>query len=312
MRLTSFLLIASVVVGCNASADPRRPEQLRRGALLTEPVHAVKSALSNGTPWQAELYTGHVYNEKEREGRPQWDLAHRCGASYIKEHWVLTAAHCFYKKYDRNDPNAEETRIDWRGNNWRVRLAARDLASGEGVSFPIDRVEIYPGFVHHTYTNDIALVHFVADAQSHAEADRPNAGKHVAKIRVNGSAAGDVPVGLGDAVTVSGWGKTEDNDNAHTPADLQWVTIHAVDCEWGGVYKGQTTGNNLCAFGKGADACQGDSGGPLVRAGGQPVLVGIVSWGVACGVNAGVYTRIDHDHYYDWIDKTVGGLPRTN
>jgi len=195
------------------------------------------------------------------------------------------------------------------GNHWRVRLGARDLASGEGVSFPIDRVEIYPGFRHSNYTNDIALVHFKADAQSQAEANRPNPGKHVTQIRVNGAVAGDEPVELGDAVTVSGWGKTEDKEGTHTPTDLQWVTIHAVDCNWGGVYKGQTSGNNICAFGLGKDACQGDSGGPLVRAGGQPVLVGIVSWGISCGVNAGVYTRIDRQHYFDWIDQTVGGLP---
>src|SRR5689334_12848643 len=210
MRFTSLLLVATIAAGCSASADPR---QARQTAVPTEPVHAVRSAISNGTPWQAELYTGHVYAPDESDGRPQWDLAHRCGASYIKEHWVLTAAHCFYK----NKPKGSQEPIDWQGNKWRVRLAARDLASGEGVSFPIDRVEIYPGFVHSSYTNDIALVHFVADAESRAEADRPNAGKHVTKIRVNGSAEGDTPVGLGDAVTVSGWGKTEDNDNAHTP-----------------------------------------------------------------------------------------------
>jgi len=307
MRFASFLFIASLMAGCGASADARRQEQARRTAPITEPAHAVKSALSNGTPWQAELYTGHLYTDAEREGRPQWDVAHRCGGSYIKDHWVLTAAHCFYK----NKPKGSQEPIDWRTNKWRVRLGARDLSSGEGVSFPIDRVEIYPGFVHRTYANDVALVHFVADPQSHAEFDRPNAGKHVTKIRVNGAVAGDKPVGLGDAVTVSGWGKTEDNDKARTQADLQWVMIHEVDCDWGGTYKGRTTGHNLCAFGKGKDACQGDSGGPLVRAGGEPVLVGIVSWGIECGVNAGVYVRVDRQHYFNWIDQTVGGLPPT-
>jgi trypsin len=307
MRFTSFILIASIVTACDASASPRRPVQMRGTSIATEPVRAFRSALTDGTPWQAELYTGHIYEGAESKGRQQWDNAHRCGASYIKEHWVLTAAHCFYK----NNPKGSQEPIDWQTNKWRVRLGARDLASGEGVSFPVDRVEIYPGFVHSTYTNDVALVHFVADAQSHAEADRANPGKHVAKIRVNGAAAADAPVRIGEAVTVSGWGKTEDVEGANTPTDLQWVTIHAVDCNWGGVYKGQTTAENICAFGLGKDACQGDSGGPLVRAGGEPVLVGIVSWGVQCGVNAGVYVRIDRQHYYDWIDKTVGGLPPT-
>src|SRR5690349_1280227 len=134
MRFTSLLLIASLMAGSGASALPRQ-QQVRRTAVASEPVHAVKSALTNGTPWQAELYTGHVYTKDESDGRPQWDLAHRCGASYIKDHWVLTAAHCFYK----NKPKGSEDPIDWRANNWRVRLAARDLASGEGARLSSDR-----------------------------------------------------------------------------------------------------------------------------------------------------------------------------
>ena len=141
---------------------------------------------------------------------------------------------------------------------------------------------------------------------------RNDAARHVSKIRLNGSADGDQPIGLGDAVIVSGWGKTEDRDDAPTNGHLDWVKIHAVDCAWG-VYKGKTTADNLCAYGKGQDACQGDSGGPLIRAGGEPVLVGIVSWGIDCGKNAGVYVRIDRDHYLDWINRTISdaGTDRT-
>ena len=284
MRFASLLVIALGVASGGVSADTRR---------------STSSALANGAPWQAEIYSGYIYSEAERQGRPQWDKAHRCGASYIKDHWVLTAAHCFYKK------NSEEVG-PWKENAWRIRLGARDLSSGEGITFPIDRVEIYPGFVHATYTNDVALAHFVADAQSRADFARPDPARHVAKIRLNGSADGDKPVGLGDAVTVSGWGKTEDREDAPTNPHLDSVTIHAVDCSWGDAYKGKTTADNLCAYAKGKDACQGDSGGPLIRAAGEPVLVGIVSWGIGCGTNAGVYARIDRRHYLDWINRTIG------
>jgi len=289
MRFTSLLI--SALGGLAVSAPATTPR-------------AGQSALTYGTPWQAEIYTGYIYTDEERQGRPQWDKAHRCGGSYIKDHWVLTAAHCFCKK-------DSEDRIEWKKYGWRVRLGARDLPSGEGITFPIDRIEVYPGFVHRTYTNDVALVHFVADAQSRADYARPDSAKHVAKIRPNGSADGDLPLALGDAVRVSGWGKIEDREDAPTNPHLDSVMIHVVDCDWGGIYKGRTTGDNLCAYGKGQDACQGDSGGPLVRAGGEPVLVGIVSWGLACGVNAGVYVRIDRDHYLDWINRTIGAETRT-
>jgi secreted trypsin-like serine protease len=46
----------------------------------------------------------------------------------------------------------------------------------------------------------------------------------------------------------------------------------------------------------GRDSCQGDSGGPLFVPDGQGgvVQVGIVSWGVGCGLRRfpGVYTRL--------------------
>jgi secreted trypsin-like serine protease len=128
----------------------------------------------------------------------------------------------------------------------------------------------------------------------------------VAQIRLNGSAAGDAPMGLGEAVSVTGWGKTRDDESAPTEPQLEAVTIHTVGCDWDPVYKGKTNGSSLCAFGKGRDACHGDSGGPLIRAAGTPVLVGVVSWGEGCGEHPGVYVRIDRAHYLDWIDRAIG------
>lgn len=275
MRFTSPLII---VLGAIVVSAPAKAPQ------------AGRSALTFGAPWQAEIYSGYPYSGAELKGRPRWDVAHRCGGSYVAPHWVLTAAHCFYQK-------DSETLGPWKENAWRIRLGARDLKSGEGVTFLIDQVVIHPGFVHATFANDVALAHFVADDQT-----RTDHAWHVAMIAPNGGQ----PLGLGEPVSVSGWGKTRDDDNAPTNPELDSVVIHTVECDWDPVYKGKTNGNNLCAYGKGEDACQGDSGGPLIRAGGIPVLVGIVSWGEGCGEHPGVYTRLDRTHYLDWINRTIG------
>ena len=50
----------------------------------------------------------------------------------------------------------------------------------------------------------------------------------------------------------------------------------------------------------------GDSGGPLICAeNGQPIQVGIVSWGNGCAAanSAGVYANVFA--YKDWIEKTT-------
>lgn len=54
----------------------------------------------------------------------------------------------------------------------------------------------------------------------------------------------------------------------------------------------------------GYDACQGDSGGPLICAvDGEPILMGVTSWGYGCGVKGspGVWAEIGHKNVLDWI-----------
>ncbi len=89
------------------------------------------------------------------------------------------------------------------------------------------------------------------------------------------------------------------------------VDLRTTPCEAAPAYRGRTTGDMLCAGGPAMDTCQGDSGGPLVRTYGDPVLVGIISWGEGCADAArpGVYVRVDRDHYLDWIERAMAADP---
>ena len=283
-------LLMLVIAGAGLALAGAQPG----GAL--QPTNVQLRATGTHSPWQAEIYSNFTqWTADDLKAHKLWELPHRCGGSLIADHWVLTAAHCI-----------DQQKVD---KGYRVRLGTTDIDDNSGVTYRIDRMVMHGRYDAEHHLNDIALVHFISDELT----DRSKAGD-VERIRLYGTKAGEGPLTAGVPVTVTGWGKTSAGDTASLSATLLEADLQTVDCDSVPDYHGHVTAFMLCAGAPGKDSCQGDSGGPLVLTYGEPVLVGIVSWGVGCGGpgQPGVYVRIDQNHYLNWIRRAIAADPHVN
>lgn len=106
---------------------------------------------------------------------------------------------------------------------------------------------------------------------------------------------------------VSGFGL----DESHKVTDiLQFTTVIGVsNAECNRFYAGTLPQSVICTRGyprSNQASCNGDSGGPLITKGADPVVVGIVSFGMSGSCSSGlpeVYTRVAS--YLSWISKTT-------
>ncbi len=267
-----------------------------------------------GAPYQAQIYQPWqraVFDRQGFDGNTRlWLLQHMCGASLIapgwtgRSGWAVTAAHCL-------DPG--DAKI-----GYRVRLGTNNVADGSGFSYLIDRVVWHRDYVKPrpggppARHGDIALVHFVADAQTRR--GTPSR-RDVAPITLD---RGPRPEEVEEFLAVSGWGLTgpERSTSRLMEARLQPVPEAGCNREWrisDAAHSGTVCAmSQLMALGGSLDAprsCKGDSGGPLVNRDAPRRLIGIVSWNFAgCRGDTekpGVYTRVAA--YADWIGSVTTG-----
>jgi secreted trypsin-like serine protease len=251
---------------------------------------------SGASPWQAQIFSNFTgWTEEELTRRDAWDLAHRCGGSLIAEGWVLTAAHCI-----------DQAKVD---KGYRVRLGADYLDNDEGVTFRIDRMVRHADWNKAAHSYDIALIHYVADKDTRVA----NAGP-IAPIPLYEGP----PLEAGVEVYATGWGQLEEGKDKGFQSELTMAELITADCSNYPQYEGKVHDYQLCAAARqeddAADTCTGDSGGPLVLDADERVLVGVVNWGIGCfrENSAGIYLRIDNEHFRDWIDRAMAADPSVN
>ncbi|KAL3805445.1 hypothetical protein ACHAW5_009451 [Stephanodiscus triporus] len=202
---------------------------------------------------------------------------HLCGGSLIAKDTVLTAAHNL-------------------GGTIIVKIGGYEIAQGEGIL--VTSQVAHPSYDSSTNENDFALL-FLEDSTT----------LDISLPQLNNN--GDFPL-PGSTTHVMGWGVMDDGDVADVLMRVDLGVISNEDCDNAELgddnYNGQIYDDMICTESDGGqDACYGDSGGPLiVRDDNGPdgdVVVGVVSWGIGCGIMPGVFARVSSG--YDWIQATV-------
>lgn len=238
-------------------------------------------------PWMVLIR----YNNDQGE-----DVGFKCGATLINNRYVLTAAHCILTSPEPITP------VSVRLGEWKISTdtdcvynIAISTCSDPVVDVNIDQQTPHPYFSSSNGNNDIGILRLEKDVA------------YTDFIRPICLPAVDVPPPpIGTSMTVSGWGATEQGNQADIKSKIEIPLISNSDCEKTISKYTRITPNQVCAGGvEGKDACKGDSGGPLMRTyvddTSQWYQEGVVSRGRGCGMKGfpGVYTRVAR--YVNWI-----------
>ncbi|MEI6894602.1 MAG: trypsin-like serine protease [Colwellia sp.] len=218
-----------------------------------------------------------------------------CGASFIGEKWLLTAAHC-----------VEDISTDL----FKVNIGEYNLADGANKTKTISRIYIHPEYNEGAdFNNDIAILELTETIEN-------------AAVTLIDFADSKTLAQENSTATVLGWGNiiaygsNEESPDSSLQDTLQQVELSLLsndECQekLAQVDNIDITDSMICAAfdGGGKGSCQGDSGGPLLvntNLGWQQI--GIVSYGIGCAQAEfpDVYSRVGN--FTDWITSITQGV----
>ncbi|WP_198032749.1 serine protease [Mesorhizobium sp. WSM2561] len=251
-------------------------------AIFVGGQHAHAREVTCPSPPKPTISLQIVDGEPTKIGQHPWQVALHvngefwCGGSAIAKRWIVTAAHCLAGVTD-------DVKVE-------VKVGAENY--DDGVSFEAKNFVVHEDFDPKTCEHDVALV-------------RVDSTQPAAVIPL---ATASTQIAIGENLTVTGWGDTQEREETQLSNQLLKGTVPYVDnetCNRPESYNGEIFAGMICAGSAsgGTDSCQGDSGGPLTK-GNNPqnaILVGIVSTGEGCGraLKYGVYTRVSSER--EWI-----------
>nr|XP_042114860.1 enteropeptidase [Peromyscus maniculatus bairdii] len=231
-------------------------------------------AQAGSWPWVVALY----YRESN------YDRLH-CGASLVNSEWLVTAAHCVYRR------NRDPTR-------WTAFLGLHmqsNLTSPQVARRVIDQIVINPHYDKRRKFSDIAMMHLEF---------KVNYTDYIQPICLPEENQIFIP---GKMCSIAGWGLTEiqTGSTADVLKEADVPLLSNEKCQQQ-LPEYNITENMICAGYEegGIDTCQGDSGGPLMcQENNRWFLVGVTSFGVECALpnHPGVYTRVSG--FIEWIQS---------
>lgn len=204
-----------------------------------------------------------------------------CGGSVISSGWVLTAAHCVVD--DKKKPSGVKV-VTGRTNLGNT---------SQGQVITASAIHIHPKYDENGW--DAALIRLSTNTTAPAVTLSTSANENL-------EAAGTV-------LRVTGWGDQTGTLGLTATNQMRWVDVKVVsDNECGRTNFGFHGPTGVCAADIAKDSCQGDSGGPMFHNGATRIQVGIVSYGVGCGVPGfpGVYSEVNNADIRSWITSVAG------